>query len=725
MANIAYTTPSIDAGNGKYFANVTPQTTAFEATSEVVAMAVCQNTMWLVLLDGGIEVRDVHAGHIVHHFPPSRAHRVRSILSVTCAATGQLQMWLGLLSGTIDVYEGASRGRKGPARYPLLRQLRKHLSCVYCMAESEGRSVFSGSSDFYIAQWRVRDGQLLRVLSGHTNYVRCLLAERAALISGSDDGTVRVWDVDSGATLHVASFHQRILPADGAAAQTRSPTDGPPSSPRRAVLRDRTNQAPAGGAKSGRPATGALPNGVSALCRVGMTIWSGDDSGGLVVWRLQDGNTLLASRPHVARITAITKVGSRVYTASADGTVGLHNALDGTLVQRLSEHSRTRVQALTCAVEVSRYFVWTGAADNTIRCWHHDEHTPMTREREAFNDMRWYYATKRPFAEANHALLEEQRELSELALLASGSSEVVKAFLQDTDATKQTAAMQYYTLEGRLREAQQEVQRTEEQRRQLEQSLVAKRETLAAARQNLQRAQEQLQAARAQPYQYGALLPTAGASYTSAPAPMSTIQQMLGSYGALPAVPPAPLTEPTTTFTATTVPSMALPSLGVPAPSTALSNPLSLTPAHAAGDAPQWNPLVPPSPAAVPDTPRPPTATIVPFVPMAAADPVHPVHVARSVSFEPALDGLPPPPPPPAVTHEAPVVYGVTQKVPVPTVTTTISSATTTPKAPAPATTTTKISSATTTPKAPAPAPRRGSFTAGTKSSIGKRRSSF
>lgn len=77
--------------------------------------------------------------------------------------------------------------------------MKKHLAGVHCFIDSpDGQYVFSGSSDFLIAQWKVypvhdmNSNNLVRVFNGHTSYVRCLYAENEVLFSGSDDGTVKV-----------------------------------------------------------------------------------------------------------------------------------------------------------------------------------------------------------------------------------------------------------------------------------------------------------------------------------------------------------------------------------------------------------------------------------------------------------------------------------------------------------------------------------------------------
>lgn len=413
------------------FAGVTPSCQSFQAGDGVSAMAVMGDQMWVGLKNGGIEIRNVHTGVAQHAF--AAAHRPAATTRIWCLlpvedglSGGEQQMWVGLSTGTIDVYDGQ--------RHELIRQLRKHVSGVYCLASDAGM-VYSGSSDFSIAQWRVADGQLLRVLKGHGNYVRCLYSEGMAVISGSDDRTIRIWHRDTGEPIGAANIH----------------------------------------AQSG---------GVSALCRVGVTMWSGDDTGAVAVWQLPTCKALLLSRNHTGRITTIQKIGGRVYVGAADGCMGVYDALDGTLIQKILSHI-AHVTAVQCAVEVDRYFVWTGAADNTVRCWHHDEHIPMNANRERFNDMRWYYTTQQPFREVNEKLLDEHRSLSELVVLSLGTEDAVQNFLANSNEQKQSAAVRFCVLEEKLKEGHRQQLALDEKRRALQTVLDQKKQALEAMQANL------------------------------------------------------------------------------------------------------------------------------------------------------------------------------------------------------------------------------------------------
>lgn len=472
-----------------FLADIEPHTRSFEASAGVVAMAVSNATVWLALDNAGIEVRNVHTGAVEHIFRPAyrpteRATRVWSMIAVPAASNEhEQQMWLGLSSGTIEVYDGAD--------YSLLRQMHKHMSGVYCLAQNRGRVVYSGGNDFQIAQWRTEDGALLRMFRGHANYVRCLWAEPELLISGSDDATIRLWDAHTGAVQQVVRDHHSV--------------------------------------------------GVSALCRVGQSMWSGDASGYVVAMQLpqalrmysisdtaqrqddlprhntQEGScnnnhsssdsdasvcSVQRTRAHDARVTVLRRVGSRVYSASADGYVGVFSAHDGTLLRRLPDHAGAGVTSLLCVMEVNRYYLWT-TAGSYLCGWHQDEHTSMTAEREGWNDMLWYYASSEKELlqrrTQQEALLDEHQEMLELAMLSGQngalSEAVIRDYLASQSARSRSEAAEYWLLSQQMKEAEQYAVEAMRKRTELQATLARKRDNLQLLQTALQKVKDALQAA--------------------------------------------------------------------------------------------------------------------------------------------------------------------------------------------------------------------------------------
>ena len=86
--------------------------------------------------------------------------------------------------------------------------LRGHSDQVFSLAVVGGgtaqRLLASGSDDHSVRLWDVDAGSCTAVLSGHTNFVRCLAdLGGGQLLSGSGDRSLRVWNTATGACLAV------------------------------------------------------------------------------------------------------------------------------------------------------------------------------------------------------------------------------------------------------------------------------------------------------------------------------------------------------------------------------------------------------------------------------------------------------------------------------------------------------------------------------------------
>jgi hypothetical protein len=95
----------------------------------------------------------------------------------------------------------------------VLRTLTGHAGPVYSVASvawsPDGRYLASGSRDDTVRVWDAANGQLLRTLAGHTDWVRSVAwsPDGRFLASGSDDRTVRVWDAADGRLLRTLEGH--------------------------------------------------------------------------------------------------------------------------------------------------------------------------------------------------------------------------------------------------------------------------------------------------------------------------------------------------------------------------------------------------------------------------------------------------------------------------------------------------------------------------------------
>lgn len=383
------------SGSSMIFPSVSSTATEFSASHSVVALAPSKNKVWVALSNGALEIRDVYTGNVTHYFSPPRratdAVRPWCLLAV-CHEDDHEEMWMGLSTGTLEVHDCEN--------YSLIRQLRKHLSGIYCLSCS-AQSVFAGSSDFTVSQWHSVDGQLLRIYNGHSNYVRCLYAEGHSLFTGSDDQTIRVWNSTTGECEKMLTYHQ---------------------------------------------GTG----GVSACCRVGATMWSGDSMGFLARWAPNGAPLLSIEALDEGRVQSIELVGSCVYVCYSTGNIFVMNANNGKMLNRFSNGGLSRISSARCVAQINRYFLWTGSGDHTIRSWHHDEHLSMTTERQRVNDMQHFYSSERPYTSKNMEVVDHLQNLRELVTLAEGGEKAIGAALKTKRVEMMSKSAQALILASKL-----------------------------------------------------------------------------------------------------------------------------------------------------------------------------------------------------------------------------------------------------------------------------------
>jgi WD40 repeat protein len=78
------------------------------------------------------------------------------------------------------------------------------LGAVNCVSLSpDGNHVAAAHEDRVVRIWDLRAGQLVRTLSGHTNWVRSVafMPDGKGLVSGGEDNTSKWWDMSPLRTL--------------------------------------------------------------------------------------------------------------------------------------------------------------------------------------------------------------------------------------------------------------------------------------------------------------------------------------------------------------------------------------------------------------------------------------------------------------------------------------------------------------------------------------------
>ena len=78
--------------------------------------------------------------------------------------------------------------------------LNMHSSVVAVAVSLSGKRIVSGSGDKLVRVWDASTGDELKVLKGHTNFVRSVAfsPDDKQIVSGSNDKSVRVWNASTG-----------------------------------------------------------------------------------------------------------------------------------------------------------------------------------------------------------------------------------------------------------------------------------------------------------------------------------------------------------------------------------------------------------------------------------------------------------------------------------------------------------------------------------------------
>ena len=260
-----------------------------------------------------------------------------------------------------------------------------------CLALSpDGRTLYAGAWEKTVLAWDVASRAVVATLSGHSDFVKCLLfvatparGSGGWLLSGSGDATIVVWDAQAGTKLAVLRGHTRAvgvlaldpLLSDGDAAVVCSAGSGP------AIRRWRIPYADPAGAVEEWDGEGIVEHetSVHALRALGDDgdFWtaSADGTARRVDLRspppapIRGGgsraDTVLQHDDYVNDV-AMSRDGRWLATACRDEEVRLWDVASGELVHTFSGHA-DEVTAL--AVVAEGEWLVSASIDCTVRRW--------------------------------------------------------------------------------------------------------------------------------------------------------------------------------------------------------------------------------------------------------------------------------------------------------------------------------------------------------------------
>jgi WD40 repeat protein len=204
----------------------------------------------------------------------------------------------------------------------LLRTLRGHANWVRDVAISpRGDVLASASDDDTIRLWRISDGALLRTIQEGTQGVRCVAfsTDGVVLASGLENGNIGIWRVADGKLLQILKGH-----TDWVRTVDFSPD--------------------------------------------GKLLASGSFDKTARIWSLGDGQLLCILEGHTESVlsVAFSPDGTILATGSADKTIGLWRVADGASIGRWVGHEGF---VFDVAFSPSGDLLASGGEDNTVRLW--------------------------------------------------------------------------------------------------------------------------------------------------------------------------------------------------------------------------------------------------------------------------------------------------------------------------------------------------------------------
>ena len=201
----------------------------------------------------------------------------------------------------------------------LLRTLTGHTDWVNAVAITpDGRRAISASSDHTLRVWDLGSGQSVRTLAGHAGPVNALAItpDGHCAVSASSDWTLRVWDLESGQSVRTLAGHTGWVTAVVVTPDGRRAISGSADHTLRMwdLARGLSVRALEGHTNS-VTAVVLMPDGCCAI--------SGSPDQTLRVWDLKSGQSVRTLAGHTDWVTAVavTPNGRRAISGSADHTL--------------------------------------------------------------------------------------------------------------------------------------------------------------------------------------------------------------------------------------------------------------------------------------------------------------------------------------------------------------------------------------------------------------------
>lgn len=131
-------------------------------------------------------------------------------LIVSGSRDSTLRVWKLPHANDVPTYQAASSA--DVENTYSLSVLRGHQSTIRAMA-AWGDTIVSGSYDCTVRVWKISTGDMVHVLTGHTQKIFSVVLdhENRRCISGAMDNLVKIWDLDTGSCLLSLEGHRSLI----------------------------------------------------------------------------------------------------------------------------------------------------------------------------------------------------------------------------------------------------------------------------------------------------------------------------------------------------------------------------------------------------------------------------------------------------------------------------------------------------------------------------------
>jgi len=206
-------------------------------------------------------------------------------------------------------------------------------------------------------------GPLIRILEGHTDFVRVVVVtpDGKHVISGSDDNTLRVWDIESGKEIQTLEVLTCSVDAVAVTPDGKHAILGSYDNTLRVWdIESREEIQTLEGHTSWVSAIAVTPDGKNAI--------SGSWDNTLRVWDIKSGKEIQTLKGHNNWVNAValTPDGKHAISGSRDNTLKVWDIERGKEIQALKGHNNW---VSSVAVTTDGKHAISGSCDNTLRVW--------------------------------------------------------------------------------------------------------------------------------------------------------------------------------------------------------------------------------------------------------------------------------------------------------------------------------------------------------------------